>query len=119
MSERNLGRYADLLEGLRVAAGERGHLGDLLDEIEAWMVEEESACYRVAVFTGRVRGPLTFEAVKRTHRRREGRVTRLLPEKERRARRLSVDAPVVAVVATARDEQDHRQRRYAMFRRPE
>jgi AcrR family transcriptional regulator len=124
------GRYTDLLGDLpRVARGEQERLGDLLDEIAAWVAEEESTCYHVAVYTGRVRGPLTFEAIKHTRRRRVGRVMRLLPETERRTRRLGTDDRVLVVEAAGRvaaykrgaeDELRHRrERRCLLFERPE
>jgi hypothetical protein len=126
---RNFGEYDDLLTGLRVARGEQARLARLLDEIAGWVAGENSSCYHVAVYTGRVRGPLAFEAIKHTRHRREGRVMRLLPEREiYGARRMDVDDPILAVKTAARmvfqrageEEERHRhERRYELFRRPE
>jgi hypothetical protein len=125
------GRYTDLLGDLpqEVARSEQERLGGLLDEVAAWVAEEESSCYHVAVYTGRVRGPLAFEAIKHTRRRRVGRVMRLLPETERCARRLGTDDRVLVVEAAGRvaaykpgaeDELRHRrERRCLLFERPE
>jgi hypothetical protein len=46
-----------------------GRYTELLDGIQTWAAEEASTCYRVAVFTERVRGPPTLMAINRTRRR--------------------------------------------------
>jgi hypothetical protein len=122
---RDFGEYHDLLTGLSVARGEQARLATLLDEIAAWTSGENSICRRVAVYTGRVRGPLAIEAIKRT-RRRKTLVMRLLPSKRMYRRRLEAGTPVLVVEAAARvtvptppdqDDKVRHERRCQLFRR--
>lgn len=89
--------YAELFEDVRVAPEEADRFAAVRDQIRTWV--ENERCYHVAVGRGTVSHPRAFRA--RLHTTNDTVwVTRLLPSQEQYDRRLGVDDPIVAVLAT-------------------
>lgn len=126
--DRDLDRYADLFDDVDVAPGEAERFEALLDEIEAWIAEEENTCYGVTVGVGEVSAPVALTA-KMRRLSGENLVTRLLPAEEIYAGRFGVGDPVVLIIASGKvclsPEADKGERKYShekrcmLFRRME